>query len=186
MDKEKLKKAAQLILEGIGENPDREGLKETPERFARMCEEVFSGINKNPKDYIKIFNNHIFDDIVLVKDIEFVSFCEHHLLPFIGSANIAYIPKNSKITGLSKLPRVVDVLAKRLQVQERLTFEITKVLYESLQPKGIMTIIEAQHFCMIIRGVKKIDSKVITISSEGIFKDNFELQEKVLGILKKT
>ncbi len=186
MDKEKLKKAAQLMIEGIGEDPTREGLKETPERFVRMCEEVFSGIGKDPKDYIKIFNNHIFDDIVLVKDIEFVSFCEHHLLPFTGTVNIAYIPKDSKITGLSKLPRVVDILSKRLQVQERLTFEITKILFEALKPKGIMTILEAQHFCMIIRGVKKRDSKVVTISSEGVFKENFDLQERVLGILKKS
>lgn len=186
MNKEKLKEAARLILEGIGDNPNREGLKETPERFARMCEEVFSGIDKNPKDFIKIFDNHIFDDIVLVKDIEFVSFCEHHLLPFMGSVHIAYIPRNSKITGLSKLPRVVDVLSKRLQVQERLTYEITKILFELLKPQGIMTVIEAQHFCMIIRGVKKRDSKVVTISSEGIFKENFDLQERVLGILKKS
>ncbi|MFN7181894.1 MAG: GTP cyclohydrolase I FolE [Planctomycetota bacterium] len=186
MDKNKLKKAAQLILEGIGEDPGRTGLKETPERFVRMCEEIFAGYGKNPKDYVKIFENHIFDDIVLIKDIDFFSFCEHHLLPFLGIVNIAYIPKNSKITGLSKLPRVVDILSRRLQVQERLTYEITKTLYDLLNPKGIMTIIEAQHFCMILRGVKKRDSKVITISCEGIFKDNFGLQERVLGILKKT
>ncbi len=186
MDKEKLKKAARLILEGIGEDPERAGLKETPERFVKMCEEIFSGYGKNPKDYIKVFDNHVFDDIVLIKDIEFFSICEHHLLPFIGTANIAYIPKNSKITGLSKLPRVVDVVSKRLQVQERLTYEITKIIYESLKPKGIITIIEAQHFCMIIRGVKKRESKVVTISSEGIFKENFSLQERVLGILKKN
>jgi GTP cyclohydrolase I len=185
MDTEKLKKAARLILEAIGEDPKREGLIETPARFARMCEEIFSGIGKDPHSVIKIFENHAFDDIVLVKNIEFVSFCEHHLLPFVGTVDIAYIPKNSRITGLSKLPRVVDILSKRLQVQERLTHQITKTLYDALSPKGIMTIVEAQHFCMIIRGVKKKDSKVVTISTEGILRENFSLQEKVLGILKK-
>ena len=161
IDHEKLVKAARLILEGIGEDPDREGLRETPERIARMYAEVFSGLHDDPGESFKTIFTEQYDEIVLVKDIPFSSMCEHHLLPFIGKAHTAYIP-DGKVLGISKLARSVEVFAKRPQVQERLTNQIADLIESLIKPKAVAVILEASHTCMTIRGIKKPGSSVIT------------------------
>lgn len=165
IDKDKIKKAVYDILEAIGEDPNREGLKDTPDRVARMYEEIYSGKFIDPKEPLKVcFEEDSHEEIVLVKDIEFHSCCEHHLVPFFGKVHIAYIP-NKKITGLSKLARVVDIVSKKLQLQERLTNEILNAIDEELSPKGVFVLVEAEHMCMSMRGVKKIGAKTVTIAS---------------------
>lgn len=184
MNQEKIKKGIELLLEGIGENIEREGLKDTPTRVGRMYEELCGGHEKDPADEITAFFKVENDDMVIVKDIQFHSLCEHHLLPFFGQAHIAYIPKDGKVTGLSKLARVVEVASKRLSLQERLTNEIIKALDKKLEAKGIFVILEAEHMCMTLRGIKKPGAKTITYGMKGEFKVDKEKKNEVLSLIR--
>ncbi len=185
IDQEKIKKAVRQILIAIGDNPDREGLKETPSRVARMYADIFSGISKDPLKEINVFHNENNEEMIMVKDIPFYSMCEHHLLPFVGKAHVVYIPKKGKITGLSKLVRVIEVFAKRPQVQERLTSQIADALMQKIQPHGVFVIIEAEHFCMSMRGVKKPGSITTTSAVRGVFRKNSTTRAEALSLLKK-
>lgn len=184
MDQNKIKKAVRMILEAVGENADREDLKKTPERVAEMYAEIFSGISKDPARELEVLLAEKHDEIVLLKDIPLYSVCEHHLLPFIGKTHIAYIPKNNKVTGLSKVVRVVEVLSKRLQVQERLTTEIAEILMKKLKPMGVMVIIEAEHLCMSMRGIKKSGVLTVTSAVRGVFKENPKTRAETLSLIK--
>lgn len=184
MDKNKIKKAVRMILEGIGENANREDLKNTPERVAEMYAEIFSGISKDPARELEVLLAEKHDEIVLLKDISLYSVCEHHLLPFIGRAHIAYIPRNNRVTGLSKIARVVEIFSKRLQVQERLTTEIAEILMKKLKPMGVMVIIEAEHLCMSMRGVKKSGVLTVTSAVRGVFKENQKTRAEALALIK--
>lgn len=184
VDREKIKKAVRLFLEAIGENPEREGLKETPSRVARMCEDIFSGLGKEAKKELTILRGQNHDEIILLKNIPIYSLCEHHLLPFLGRAHIAYLPQEGRITGLSKLARVVEVLTHRLQVQERLTTEIAEVIDRTLKPRGVMVMIEAEHLCMSMRGVKKPGALTVTSVVRGIFRENQATRSEVLNLIR--
>lgn len=185
MDKEKIMQAVRDILIAVGENPDREGLKETPKRVANMYEEIFAGLNDDPKRHLKFFDEKSNDEMVVVRDIPFSSMCEHHLLPFVGKAHIAYIPSDNKIIGLSKLARIVDSFAKKPQVQERLTHDIADFLNESMSPKGVAVFIEAEHSCMTMRGAKAAGSKTQTSALRGIMRTDARTRAEVLSLLSK-
>ena len=184
MDLEKIEQGVRMILEGIGEDPDREGLRETPARVARMYEEVFAGMRQDPAEHFaKTFDEH-HQGMVLVRDIPFYSMCEHHLAPFFGTAHVAYIPaKDGRICGLSKLARLVDVFAKRPQVQERLTSQVADTLVEQLHPQGVIVVLEAEHLCMSMRGVKKPGSKTTTSAVRGIFQSSQKTREEALSLI---
>ena len=183
VDKQKVEQAIRLLLEGIGEDTEREGLKDTPDRIARMCMEIYGGLDEEADHHLakqfEVENN----EMVLEKDITFYSMCEHHLMPFYGKAHVAYIP-NGKVTGLSKLARTVDVYARRPQIQERMTVQIADALEEYLQPKGVMVMIEAEHMCMTMRGVQKPGSKTVTTIVRGAFAEDFTLQQTFLQMVK--
>lgn len=185
MDKSKIKAAVRLFLEGIGENPDRPEIRETPGRVARMCEDLFGGIKKDPEEELTILRGEKHDEIILLRNIPLYSVCEHHLLPFLGKAHIAYIPKGARVTGLSKLARVVDILSRRLQLQERLTTQIADVVNKVLQPRGVMVMIEAEHLCMSIRGVKKPGTKTVTSVVRGIFRENPATRAEAISFIKE-
>lgn len=176
IDKEKIQQAVTLMLEGIGEDVNREGLKETPRRIARMYEEIFAGMEQTPEEYLTKTFTAKDNSMVLEKDIVFYSTCEHHLLPFYGKAHVAYIP-NGKVVGLSKLARTVEVYARRPQLQEQLTAQIADALMEYLEPSGVMVMVEAEHMCMTMRGVKKPGAQTVTYVTRGIFHENKELQD---------
>ena len=179
MDKDKIKQGVQLIIEGIGEDAAREGLVETPDRIARMYEEIFAGLNEDASVHLsKTFSTQN-TDMIIEKDITFYSMCEHHFLPFYGKAHIAYIP-SGRVAGLSKLARTVEVYARRPQLQERMTVQIADAIMENLDAKGAMVIIEAEHMCMTMRGIKKPGSRTVTISSKGIFTEDAELRNTFL------
>lgn len=184
MNLKRLEKAVREILLAVGENPDREGLKETPGRVARMYAEVFEGLGKDPRKVFKIFKNESHEEMVLLKDIPFFSMCEHHLLPFTGKAHVAYIPNLGRLSGLSKLARVVELLARRPQVQERLTGQVADTIMEVLQPKGAMVIVEAEHLCMTMRGARKPGSKMITSAVRGIFETNEVTRQEALSLIR--
>lgn len=184
MDKERIQNAVREILIAVGENPDREGLLETPKRVANMYEEIFAGLTEDPKQHIKLFNEQSNDEMVIVKDIPFYSMCEHHLLPFFGKAHIGYIPSENKIIGLSKLARIVDNFAKKPQVQERLTSDIADFLNDNLQPKGVAVIMEAEHMCMTMRGARAAGSKTQTSALRGIMRTDAKTRAEVLSLLK--
>ncbi|MBE0478849.1 GTP cyclohydrolase I FolE [Candidatus Aerophobetes bacterium] len=184
MDKEKIEKAVKLLLEAIGEDPEREGIKSTPARVARMYEEVLGGTEEKAKLALTTLKEEKHDEIILVKDIPLYSFCEHHLLPFLGRAHIAYIPKKGRVTGLSKLARVVDILSKKLQVQERLTTQIADVINEILHPRGVMVIIEAEHLCMSMRGIKKPGAITVTSVMRGLFRENPATRAEVISLIE--
>jgi len=184
VDKKKIEKAVYQILEAIGEDPKRKDLAETPRRVAQMYEELFFGIKKDPQKELEVVLDQKHQEIVLLKDIPLYSVCEHHLIPFIGKAHIAYIPKNGRVTGLSKLVRVVDVLSRRLQVQERLTTQIADIIMEKLKPLGVMVVIEAEHLCMSMRGVKKPGTVTVTSAVRGIFKENEKTRSETLMLMK--
>jgi GTP cyclohydrolase IA len=184
MDLKKREKAVKIILAAIGEDPNRHGLKETPARVARMYAEIFSGISSDPAKEIKIFHEGEHEEMIMVKDIPFYSVCEHHLVPFIGKAHVAYIPTKGKVTGLSKLVRVVEGFAKRLQVQERLTSQIADTLMEKLDPRGVLVIIEAEHLCMSMRGIKKPGSVTVTSAVRGIFRKNTTTKAEALALIR--
>ncbi len=168
-DRERIERAVREILIAIGEDPDREGLKDTPKRVAKMYEEVLGGYNDSPDNHLVLFTEK-YDEMIIVKDIPIYSMCEHHMLPFFGKAHVAYIPGDNKVTGLSKLARIVDVYAKRLQLQERMTEQIADAIMEKLGAKGVMVVVEAQHLCMIMRGVKKPGSYTVTSSVKGVLR----------------
>lgn len=184
VDKEKIREAVGMILDAIGEDPDREGLLETPDRVARMYEEVFSGLHKDPADDLQIFFNQAHEELVLVKDISFYSMCEHHLLPFYGEAHVGYIPKNGKVTGLSKLARVVDSFAKRPQLQERLTSQVADLIMENVDAHGVIVVVEAEHMCMTMRGIKKPGSLTTTSAVRGILQNDQAAREEALKLIK--
>ena len=177
IDKTKIEQAIVLLLEGMGEDKNREGLRETPSRIARMYEELFAGVTQTPEPYLTKTFTVEDSGMVLEKDIVFYSTCEHHLLPFYGKVHIAYLP-NGKVVGLSKLARTVEVYAHRLQLQEQLTVQIADALMEYLQPKGVIVMIEAEHMCMTMRGVKKPGTQTVTLVTRGKFAEEKELQEK--------
>src|SRR5271166_810883 len=182
MDLDRIRRAVREILIAVGEDPDREGLRETPDRVARMYAEVFQGLNQDPGVHLKKLFTQKYDEMVLIRDIRFVSFCEHHLLPVIGKAHVAYIP-NGKVIGLSKIPRVVDVLAKRPQMQERLTEELADLLMKELGAKGVAVVIEGTHSCMTIRGVNKPDSSFVTSAMRGAFKQKLATRSEVMSLI---
>ncbi|MFH1856763.1 MAG: GTP cyclohydrolase I FolE [Candidatus Omnitrophota bacterium] len=184
MNKKRIQRAVREILEAIGEDPDREDLKDTPKRVAEMCEEIFSGIAANPEKELEVLLSKEHDEIVLVRDIPVYSVCEHHLLPFVGRAHVAYIPGN-RITGLSKLVRVVEIFSKRLQVQEKLTTEIAETLMKKLKPRGVLVVIEAEHLCMSMRGVKKPGAVTVTSAVRGVFKKNQKTRSEALALIRK-
>jgi len=183
MDKEKIKKAVRDILEAVGEDPERDGLKDTPRRVADMYEEIFAGMKKNASDDLTVFFEKEHDEIILLKDIPLYSVCEHHMVPFIGTAHVAYIPADSRITGLSKIARVVDTFSRRLQVQERLTTEIADTLMKKLQPKGVLVVIEAEHLCMSMRGIKKPGVVTTTSAVRGVFRSSQKTRSEALTLI---
>ncbi|MGN1148129.1 MAG: GTP cyclohydrolase I FolE [Lachnospiraceae bacterium] len=182
MDKEKIEAGVKLLLEGIGEDLNREGLRETPERIARMYEEIFAGMNGDAGEHLSKTFSVSNSEMVLEKDITFYSTCEHHMLPFYGKAHIAYIP-DGKVVGLSKLARTVEVYARRLQIQEQMTGQIADAVMEYLQPKGVMVAVEAEHMCMTMRGIKKPGSKTMTLASRGIFEEDNSLKDQFFHLL---
>lgn len=184
MDREKIIKGVRLIIEGIGEDPGRPGLRRTPERIAEMYEEVFSGLNSSPEEILKPIEGERHDEMVLLKDIPFYSVCEHHLLPFAGKAHIAYIPEGGRIVGISSLARALEVFAKRPQVQERLTAQLADLIMEKLRPKGCMVIIDAEHLCMSMRGIKKPGSRTVTSAVRGIFRSKQSTRDEMLELIK--
>ena len=184
VDKEKVAAAVRTLLEAIGEDPRREGLLETPERVARMFEEIFSGLDEEPGKHLSKQFTVQDCDTITEKDIEFHSVCEHHLMPFFGKAHIAYIP-DGKVAGLSKLPRTVEVFARRPQLQERLTNQIADAIVSYLSPKGVMVMVEAEHTCMTMRGVKKPGTKAVTTAARGEFRDNYEKQRLFFESVKQ-
>jgi GTP cyclohydrolase IA len=185
VDLARIRRAVREILLAVGEDPDREGLLETPERVARMYAEIFSGIHQDPAVHLtKVFTQK-YDELVLIKDIRFESTCEHHLLPFLGKAHVAYIP-NGKVVGLSKIPRVIDVLSKRPQLQERLTEEVADLLMSQLGAKGVAVVMEASHTCMTIRGVHKPGSTLITSALRGACKDRAATRAEVLALINSN
>ena len=185
MNKNKIAKAVRQILEAIGENPQRKDLLETPRRVADMYEEIFSGIKEDPEKELEVILEQKHHEIILLRGIPLYSVCEHHLLPFTGRVHIAYIPKNGRVTGLSKLARVVDILSRRPQVQERLTTQIAEIIMGKLNPLGVMVVIEAEHLCMSMRGVKKPGVMTVTSAVRGIFKENQKTRSEALALMKQ-
>jgi GTP cyclohydrolase I len=183
VDTDRIEKAVREILEAIGEDPTREGLVKTPKRVAAMYAELFAGTHDDPSRHLQTFFTERYDEIVILRDIPFHSMCEHHLMPFIGKAHIAYLP-DGKVVGVSKLARLVEGLSLRMQVQERLTTQIADMLMEHLKPKGVAVVMVAQHTCMTIRGVKKPGSSMITSALRGIFKTNLASRTEILSLLK--
>ncbi len=187
MDRNKIEAGVRLLLEGIGENVERQGLKETPKRVADMFEDVFSGMDKDPVQIISAIFSENHDEMVLVKDIPLYSICEHHLLPFVGKAHVAYVPgRSGKITGLSKLARAVDAVAKRPQLQERLTTAIANSLVKALDPYGVFVMVEAEHLCMSMRGVQKPGHVTVTSALRGIFRTEEASRIEVLSLIRGT
>ena len=173
------------LLAALGEDPEREGLRRTPERVERALRFLTSGYEKDPAKVINsAYYSIAYDEMVIVKDIEFFSLCEHHILPFFGRCHVAYIP-NQKVVGLSKLPRLVNVFAHRLQLQERLTNQIARTLWEQLEPKGVGVIVEARHFCMMMRGVEKKSSVTVTSAMLGLFRDNPQTRQEFLSLVQQ-
>jgi len=184
MDKDRIKNAVREILAAIGEDPDREGLRGTPERIADMYEEIFSGLGEDPEKCLEIhFQQEKYEELVLVKDIPFYSMCEHHMVPFFGKAHIGYLPKSGKLTGLSKLARVLEVYSKRPQLQERLTGDVADSIMRKLGPYGVIVVIEAEHMCMTMRGIKKAGSKTVTSAVRGVFETDAKARAEALSMI---
>ncbi len=181
IDTERIRKAVKEIILAVGEDTEREGLKKTPVRVARMYAELLGGMHEDPKKHLSIFSEN-YDEIVLLRDVPFYSICEHHLMPFIGSANVAYLPSGT-VLGVSKLARVVDCFARRLQTQERLTYQIADFIMNSLKPQGVAVVLEASHSCMTIRGIKKPGSVMVTSALRGIFKRDPRSRNEILSLM---
>lgn len=184
MDKERIRRAIREILEAIGENPDREGLVDTPRRVADMYEEIFAGLHKDPQDEIRIFREESCEEMVLVKDIPLHSICEHHLLPFTGVAHVVYIPGGNRLIGLSKIARVVDVVSRKPQLQERLCSEIADTLMKAADPMGVAVVVEAEHLCMTMRGIKKAGSKTVTSALRGRMKTDAKTRSEAMSLIQ--
>ena len=185
VDQAKIRKAVRDIIEAIGEDPDREGLVGTPDRVARMYEEIFCGLHQDPREHLKVlFADEKHEEMVVVKDIPFYSSCEHHLVPFFGKAHVVYIPKDGRLTGLSKLARVIETIAKRPQLQERITKDTANIIMEELRPYGVMVVVEAEHMCMTMRGIKKPGSKTITTVAKGLYKEDREERKEILSLMR--
>jgi GTP cyclohydrolase I len=182
IDLERIRKAVREILSAVGEDPDREGLVETPDRVARMYQEVFRGLHQDPRVHLVKRFTQEYDEMVVVRDIEFASFCEHHLLPFTGRAHVAYLPRG-QVVGLSKIPRVIDVLSRRPQLQERLTQQVAELLMTELGARGVGVVMEASHSCMTIRGVQKPGSTFVTSAMLGAFRDRHATRAEFLGLI---
>ena len=186
-DRERIVAAVREILEAIGEDPERDGLRRTPERVADMYAEIFAGIGVDASEVMDVVFDEQHDEMILVRDIPLYSQCEHHLLPWIGQAHVAYIPnKEGHITGLSKLARVVDTLSKRPQVQERLTTEIADAIEKALEPRGVLVVIEAEHLCMTMRGIKKPGAQTVTSAIRGIFRENEASRAEAMGLIRHS
>jgi GTP cyclohydrolase I len=185
VDKEKIIKGVRLILEGVGEDPERAGLRDTPKRVADMYAEIFAGLETPDDELLAPIGGESHDEMILIKDIPFYSVCEHHLLPFIGRAHIAYIP-SGKIVGLSGLARALELFAKRPQVQERLTSQLADMIMEKLKPRGAMVIIDAEHLCMSMRGIRKPGARTVTSAVRGTFKTKASTREEMLELIKKN
>jgi len=185
IDTERIKKAIKEILLAVGEDTEREGLKKTPERVAKMYAELLGGMHEDPKKHLSSVFTENYDEIVLLRDVPFYSICEHHLMPFIGSANVAYLPSGT-VLGVSKLARVVDCFARRLQTQERLTYKIADFIMNSLKPQGVAVVLEASHSCMTIRGIKKPGSVMVTSALRGIFKRDPRSRNEILSLMHNS
>jgi GTP cyclohydrolase I len=185
VDIERIQKAVHEILLAVGENPDREGLRETPRRVANMYSELLAGMREDIGDHLKSIFHEKYDEIVLLRDIPFYSICEHHMMPFIGTANVAYLP-DGKVLGVSKLARIVDHFARRLQVQERLTAQVADFLMDNLKPKGVAVVLDASHSCMTIRGIRKPGSEMVTSALRGLFKTDPRSRSEVLSLMHKN
>ena len=182
MDKQRIEAAVREILIAIGEDTDREGLVETPSRVARMYEEIFGGLEDDPTRHLKLFDESS-EEMVVVRDIPLYSMCEHHLIPFLGKAHIAYIPSDGRVIGLSKLARIVDCFARRPQLQERLTSQVADFLYENLQPMGVAVVIEAEHLCMTMRGARASGAKTMTSALRGTMRSNAKTRAEAMSLL---
>lgn len=182
MDKQRIEAAVREILIAIGEDPDREGLAETPSRVARMYEEIFGGLEDDATRHLKLFDESS-EEMVVVRDIPLYSMCEHHLIPFLGKAHIAYIPSDGRVIGLSKLARIVDCFARRPQLQERLTSQVADFLYENLQPMGVAVVIEAEHLCMTMRGARASGAKTMTSALRGTMRSNAKTRAEAMSLL---
>jgi GTP cyclohydrolase I len=182
IDAERIRKAVKEILLAVGEDTEREGLKRTPERVARMYTELLGGMHENPKKHLRSVFTENYEEVVLLRDIPFYSICEHHLMPFIGSAHVAYLPTGT-VLGVSKLARIVDCFARRLQTQERLTYQIADFIMDSLKPQGVTVVLEASHSCMTIRGIKKPGSTMVTSALRGIFKRDPKSRNEILSLI---
>jgi GTP cyclohydrolase I len=180
----KIEEGVKAILEGIGEDPGRPGIQRTPKRVARMFKEILGGLSEDPAVHMKIIREEKHDEMVIIKDIPLYSMCEHHLLPFAGVAHVAYIPKEGRIVGLSKIARVVESYARRLQVQERLTKQIADLINERLKPLGVMVVIEAEHMCMSMRGAKKPKSLTVTSAVRGSFRSSYSTRTEAMMLIK--
>lgn len=183
VDLERIAEGVRLILEGIGEDPERPGLRQTPSRVAEMYAELTSGMREDPKQHVIPLPADKHDEMVIVKDISIASLCEHHLAPFVGKCHIAYIPKDGRILGISKLARLAETFSRRLQLQERLTTDIANTLYEGLQPVGVMVVIEASHTCMTLRGVRKADAKTVTSAVLGGFRNDPRTRSEAMALI---
>jgi GTP cyclohydrolase I len=180
---ETIAQGVRMILEGIGEDPDRTGLQETPQRVAEMFAELTSGMREDPQQHVVPLRGETHDEMVIVKDISIASLCEHHLSPFVGKCHIAYIPREGRILGISKLARIAETFARRLQLQERLTTDIAHTLYEGLKPIGVMVVIEAEHTCMTLRGVKKANAKTVTSAVLGGFRKDPRTRAEAISLI---
>ena len=184
MDLDRIAKAVREILEAIGEDPDRDGLRDTPERVARLYAEIASGLHDDPSTHLTVTFESSHDEMVMVRDIPLYSICEHHLIPFIGKAHVAYIPgKDGRITGLSKIARLVDGYSRRPQVQETLTVQIADAMERTLEPRGVMVVIEAEHLCMSMRGIQKSGSTTVTSAVRGLFRANIATREEAMRLI---
>ncbi|NLT19991.1 MAG: GTP cyclohydrolase I FolE [Syntrophomonadaceae bacterium] len=184
IDKPKVEQAVRMILEAIGEDPEREGLVDTPRRVANMYSEIFAGLDVEPRELLKVRFSEFHDELVLVKDIPLYSMCEHHLLPFYGRAHVAYIPRGGQVVGISKLARVVDAYAHRPQLQERLTSQIADCINDTLKPYGVGVVIQAEHMCMTMRGIRKPGSLTVTSAVRGIFESRSEARAELLSLIQ--
>ncbi|NMD71141.1 GTP cyclohydrolase I FolE [Bacillus sp. DNRA2] len=183
VNRAQIEEGIRLILEAVGEDPNREGLLDTPKRVAKMYEEVFSGLTIDPKEYFETIFSEDHEELVLVKDIPFYSMCEHHLVPFYGVAHVAYIPRNGRVAGLSKLARAVEAVSRRPQLQERITATVVDTIMETLEPHGAMVVVEAEHMCMTMRGVNKPGAKTVTSAVRGVFAEDATKRSEVLAYI---
>lgn len=185
IDKQKIEVAVRMILEAVGEDPEREGLLHTPARVARMYEEIFQGLGEDPEEHFQVVFGEEHEELVLVKEIPFFSLCEHHLVPFFGHVHVAYLPRKGRLTGLSKLARAVESIVRRPQLQERITATVADAIMSKLEPYGVMVVVEAEHLCMTMRGVKKPGSITVTKAERGVFAEDASRRAEVLQLIRR-